>query len=675
MRYPILLTIIFIIALPEMLFAQACTTLGQTPSTAFPVCATTAFEQKSVPVCSTNSLYVPGCSDRAGAANYENRNPFWYKFTCYQSGSLGFTIKPKNQEDDYDWQLYDITGLNPNEVFTNRNIVVSGNWAATPGNTGTAVNGAPYINCASFPADNEPTFARMPNLIEGHDYILLVSHYNGDSQSGYDLTFSGGTAVITDPNLPLLKSLSYPCDATRIFVKTNKRILQNSIAADGSDFILAGTGINVISAQPGATGFDADSIILTLDAPLPPGTYDVIMQEGSDGSTLIDNCGNYIPEGDRLSLEIIPLLPTPMDSLVPPECAAGELHLIFGKKINSQSVSADASDFIINGPVPVTIQNIRFNNDKDNLSPSVIIELAEPLVHGGIYSITLKPGNDGNTVIDECGLESDPAVISFTIKDTVNADFTYALTRGCDKTSIQFQHDGRHDVNLWSWQLDYNGTSNNQNPKTDFAPPHGDKNISLTVSNGFCSDSVSKVIALDPPLLAAFETNSIICPEDSAQFINHSTGNIIAYSWSFGDGSNNFDETPSPRMYPQPLKDKEYQVQLTVTSDLGCVSTASHTIRVLMTCRVDVPNAFTPNYDGINDYFYPLNAFLADNLIFRVYNRYGQMVFESTDWQQKWDGTFKGTPQGAGEYAWTLQYVNRVSGESVFKKGSVALIR
>lgn len=675
MRYPKFFFLFALLAVSPRIFAQACTTLGQTPSTAFPVCATTSFEQKSVPVCSSHSLFVPGCSDKPGSANYENRNPFWYKFKCYRSGSLGFTIKPKNQGDDYDWQLYDITGLDPNEVFTNRNIIVTGNWAGTPGNTGTSINGVPYINCASYPPDREPTFARMPNLIEGHEYILLVSHYDGDTQSGYELTFSGGTAVITDPQLPLLKSISYPCDASKIFLKINKRILQNSLAKDGSDFIFSHPGIQIVSAEPVGSGFDADSIILTLDAPMPAGDYTVTMREGSDGNTLIDNCGNYIPEGDELKLKIAVREPTPMGKLVNLSCAPEELQLMFDKKINIQSIAANGSDFNITGPVPISINNIRFDSNTDNLSANIYLKLGEPLVHGGTYRIELRQGSDGNTVIDECGLESEPAVVTFSIKDTVNADFTYSLTPGCDKARIQFQHNGNHDVNSWSWQFADEGNSLTQNAFVDFAPPFGDKKIKLLVSNGFCSDSAVKTIALGPPLKAAFQINPIICPDDSVQVINNSTGNIQSWSWSFGDGTGSDIEKPEPKLFAQSMQEKDYQVMLTVTSDLGCHSTATQNVKVLVTCRIDVPNTFTPNGDGINDSFYPLNAFLADQMVFRVYNRYGQMVFESTDWTQKWDGNFKGDPQGSGVYAWTLKYINKVTGESVFRKGSVTLIR
>src|SRR5689334_11201233 len=85
--------------------SQPCTTPGQTPSTAFPVCGTSVFTQNNVPLCSTNAIYVPGCSQGSNAA-YANKNPFFYIFTCFSSGTLGFLISPMAADEDYDWQLY-----------------------------------------------------------------------------------------------------------------------------------------------------------------------------------------------------------------------------------------------------------------------------------------------------------------------------------------------------------------------------------------------------------------------------------------------------------------------------------------------------------------------------------------------------------------------------------------
>ena len=116
-------------------FSQPCITLGQTPSTAFPVCGTSTFTQNNVPICSTNDLYVPGCSG-VGTALYANKNPFFYRFTCFTAGTLGFLISPLATNEDYDWQLYDITGHNADDIFTDTSLVVTGNWSGTYGNTG-----------------------------------------------------------------------------------------------------------------------------------------------------------------------------------------------------------------------------------------------------------------------------------------------------------------------------------------------------------------------------------------------------------------------------------------------------------------------------------------------------------------------------------------------------------
>jgi gliding motility-associated-like protein len=91
-------------------------------------------------------------------------------------------------------------------------------------------------------------------------------------------------------------------------------------------------------------------------------------------------------------------------------------------------------------------------------------------------------------------------------------------------------------------------------------------------------------------------------------------------------------------------------------------------------CYIAVPTAFTPNGDGLNDYLYPLNAYKATNLSFKVFNRTGQLVFETKDWTVKWDGTIKGAKQASGVYVWMLDY-NDVTGKRISLKGTTLLIR
>jgi gliding motility-associated-like protein len=201
------------------------------------------------------------------------------------------------------------------------------------------------------------------------------------------------------------------------------------------------------------------------------------------------------------------------------------------------------------------------------------------------------------------------------------------------------------------------------------------KQISLIVSNGFCSDSLTQTIDLGLQIKADFETNNIICPEDPATFINKSVGNISTYAWDFGNGNSDEGINPPDQHYPLSEEEKNYTVRLTVANQKGCTDTAVQTLKVLKSCYIAVPSSFTPNGDGLNDFLYPLNAFKADHLEFKVYNRLGQVVFSTKDWTKKWDGKIKGEPQSSGVYVWTLKYIHRDTGKKFFLKGSSVLIR
>lgn len=651
--------------------AQECTTPGQTPKTAFPVCGTNVFEQNNVPLCSSHNLYVPNCQD---GANYANKNPFFYKFTCFESGTLGFVITPNDLKDDYDWQLYDITGLDPDQIFTNRNIIVTGNWAGNPGPTGASATGIPYIQCASAQDGTESRFAKMPDLVKGREYILLVSHYT-NTQSGYKLSFGGGTASITDPKLPDLAAVTTSCDASRIYIKLNKKMKCKSIAADGSDFSIS-AATNIISAVGVGcgNGFDTDSIVLTLSAPLGSGNYSVSVKMGSDSNTIMDNCDRNIPVGRSLPFKVDILLPTPMDSMAAVTCAPQTLQLIFKKKILCNTIASDGSNFKITGPFPVNVISAE-GVCSDRGSSFINVKLSAPIVNDGTYSIILQPGSLGNSLFDECGLEVPlGSALTFTVKDTVSADFTTAIGYGCKADTLNLHHDGRNGVNNWAWDMDYAGKSSLQSPVGHFLNS-GTKTISLKVSNGFCADSSSQSFSWDHTLKAGFETINLLCPEDSARFIDKSVGNVVAYNWDFSNGSISTLQTPLPQKYLPPSYEREFLIRQIVTNDLGCSDTAFQKIKLLKSCYIAVPTAFTPNMDGLNDYLYPLNAFKARNLEFKVYNRAGQLIFFSNDWLQKWNGTYKGEPLDSGIFVWTLSYQHTDTGKQHFLKGSSVLIR
>jgi gliding motility-associated-like protein len=92
-------------------------------------------------------------------------------------------------------------------------------------------------------------------------------------------------------------------------------------------------------------------------------------------------------------------------------------------------------------------------------------------------------------------------------------------------------------------------------------------------------------------------------------------------------------------------------------------------------CKFYVPNAFTPNNDGKNDIFQPKYECVFDNYDLRIFNRWGQLVFDSRQATTGWDGTKNGQPQPTGTYVWELSYRDSLTGKTEIKKGSLVLIR
>lgn len=668
---------------------QACTTLGQTPTTAFPVCGVNIFEQVTVPTCVNNSIPLAGCELQG--APYADKNPFWYKFTCYTSGTLGFLITPKNLNDDYDWELFDITGHDPNEVYTNQSLVVTANWSGNSslessrgytGITGTRSSATDAFICASnpeelggFPPYNDATtFCKMPNIIQQHTYLLMVSHYT-DSQSGYLLSFEGGTASITDPLEPDFASTTTSCDGSQIRVKLNKKMKCKTLAGDGSDFSIKGVTAKIKSAV--AVGcsesFEFDSLVVTLDEPLTIGTYQLVVKNGLDSNTVLDNCDRGLPIGDEIDFTVYKVAPIPIGDLTPVQCAPDMLQFIFIKNIRCSTIAADGSDFIITGPHPVKVASAE-GVCVDGLSRLINVKLESSIVLDGTYTIQLVRGSDGNTAIDECGEEVLEGSKVFTVKDTVSAAFTYELIQNCANDQINLFNNGGVSITDWKWYFDNTDSSSLQKP-VKYYTGYGSTTITLHVTNGFCSDTVQQVIALPHDELdARFYGPSVYCPGEFAVFKDSSIGNIVGWTWNFGNGHTSTLRVPPAQVYHIIEKEKLFPVQLIVESNRNCFDTSLQFIKVASNCHIAVPTAFTPNGDGVNDYLYPLNAYETTDLTFSVYNQYGQRIYLTRDWTQKWDGSFNGHPQPTGVYVWMLQYKD-FTGKTLFFKGTTVLMR
>ncbi len=658
--------LIFVSFITLKSLGQTCGGLGQNPGTAFPVCGTSTFTQASVPSCGGKAL--PAI---CGTTVLTDINPYWYKFTCFKTGTLIFVITPNTATEDYDWQLFDVTNRNPADIYTDASLIVACNWSGEPGNTGTSSTATALKECDGL---GVPTFSSMPTLVLGHQYLLLVSHFT-ETQFGYSLAFTGGTTSITDPVPPHLLSARAACDGTKIFVKLNKSMKCSSVNADGGDFILNSSIAPIIGAIGVGcdSSFDMDSVVITLGNPLPPGNYNITVKPNDN---LLDNCDNFIPSTDTLYVTVFPLIPTPMDSLSKVDCAPDTLQLVFRDPIRCSSIATDGSDFVITGTAPIAITGATGICNTNGLTNVIQVKLSAPIQEAGNFSIQLKTGTDGNSIINECGKETTVgATLLFTTKDTVSALFTATIQYGCLTDNVLFTHDGRNGVTSWHWNFDNTISSTAKDTIITYTV-FSQKQSTLIVSNGTCSDTASAAIDLNNSLKASFEGTSVVCPGDPATFINNSTSSrSLTWAWNFGNGNTSSLQTPPPQFYTAVNSTQDIPVQMIITNNIGCKDTITNTIKVAGNCYIAIPKAFSPNGDGLNDYLYPTNAYKAKDLLFIIYNRGGQKIFETHKWENKWDGTFKGNPQDIGTYVWVLHYTNIETGKRVDLKGTTVLIR
>ena len=155
------------------------------------------------------------------------------------------------------------------------------------------------------------------------------------------------------------------------------------------------------------------------------------------------------------------------------------------------------------------------------------------------------------------------------------------------------------------------------------------------------------------------------------EFTNLST-NAVKYKWDFGDGDTLATSDLLPVTHLYNLSDT-FTVCLIAFNANGCTDTSCQQVAALVAPLADVPNAFSPNGDGVNDVI-RVRGYGISKMTWNIFNRWGQLVFRSNSLDNAWDGRFKGALQPQDVYAYTLDIT--FSNNTVYrKKGDITLLR
>lgn len=250
-------------------------------------------------------------------------------------------------------------------------------------------------------------------------------------------------------------------------------------------------------------------------------------------------------------------------------------------------------------------------------------------------------------------------------------------TAFCEREPVALMAAGNGDLRDFKWSGPANFESDSQQMMIFAMTPNNEGIYQVIIDNGYCTDTTSTTISqlrsptihlpeiIETDFCAPVKLSPILTGDDA-----------VTYSWTKTEGLSCYD-CPTPELLvPSFLP----IYRLDVINDLLCTDTAKIQIALAKDKLIYVPNAFSPNFDGINDYFqmFP-NCGVSNLKNLEVVNRWGSIVYAKKDMDQHnpqafWDGRINGEKAASGVYIWQVQ-AELVDGTELWLFGDITLLR
>jgi gliding motility-associated-like protein len=222
----------------------------------------------------------------------------------------------------------------------------------------------------------------------------------------------------------------------------------------------------------------------------------------------------------------------------------------------------------------------------------------------------------------------------------------------------------------WSWDFGDGSSSNNFSTQHTFTTP-GNYTVTLTANNASCPNLTEKntlayTIELPLPGVRYDTVNAV----SGKSFVLDARAFGVSYIWQPSAGLNNaFTRSPVGNI----SQDAAYTVA--IKSAGGCITTDTVFVKLKNDGEIYVPQGFTPNGDGVNDKAYPILVGIRQLNYFKIFNRWGNLVFQTNDAtpQNGWDGKIGGKIQLAGTYTWIAEGIDG-NGNIIRRSGSILMI-
>ena len=662
------------------------------------------------PMCSTTGLNYPATTSGNTANNINpgnnygclgsTPNPAWYYLEILQPGNINMTLSANTDIDFIIWGPFS----NLNNAISNCN----------------SYSASQIVDCSFSAASNE--YPTISNASACEVYIMLITNYLGQPQS-ISLQQSSGNG---STNCSILN----PCSMNNISFNislhdsTSCNIDINGVL-DFNNPPLCGTLVIKNSCS-------GDSVVF--NPPFSSPLNFSITNQFFDPNL---NCflTAYFTYGNACSINSSPF-PTPInlsltnDTVV---CIGGTA--IVGATANGgiPPYSYNWVNFVGNGPHNVNPQFSQYYkvNTTDSLGclssyDSVLVALHPPILvtsqdeficpgdsvnlgvtvlggNGGPYnyvwtdgggstvgtltSASVAPINDNSyyyvTVSDNCETPESSDSILVSWYDLPTVDFSADTTSGCWPVEVYFYNNTAvSQVASCDWDLGNGFYSNNLDTVVTIYNTPGSYHVTLDITNSDgCSNDTTYFNYIDvyEYPVAGFTSRpnpaSILNP--SVQFVDTSSADVVYFDWTFYDSTNTMigsDYVQNPVYNFSGLIEQQYYIELYVENQNGCSDTVYGTQIVEGEYAFFLPNSFTPNGDGLNDSFFPVGDKISvENYSFKIFNRWGELIFSTNDFNEKWDGTYQNNALSSDVFIWKIDLVDSQSGEEKSLKGYVLL--
>ncbi len=297
----------------------------------------------------------------------------------------------------------------------------------------------------------------------------------------------------------------------------------------------------------------------------------------------------------------------------------------------------------------------------------------------GAASQTISPLNDTTLSVYYTlnGCTSPVATSSIIVNPLPIATFSASVTQGCAPLLVTLTADDVSNA-TYSWTTSNSLTGAGIQTNLQFQM-NGGFDVALTTTLNGCTvtETLANYIQVDNYPIAAFEPSSTMFsePNQTLNFMNNSLG-ASTYAWEFGDGGTSSEEGPNHTFAGNELG---FTIVLTAISNLGCIDTAQYFIGYDPGLVYYIPNSFTPDGDMNNQVFIPVFTSGIDiyHYTMYIYNRWGEIIFESNDPKIGWDGSYgvEGKDAEVGVYTYQLFIKIPTFDERKMILGHINLIR